>query len=124
MWAADQDGKGSKFLMRRSSSPSSSMGKRGRKRVHIRRSGRRSWSRIEKRVRMLKRLVPNIDQRRVGLEGLFVDTADYILSLEARVRTMQIMVDRLSAVGDEGEVDLTVASKAALSKEFGEYIKS
>ncbi|KAK4781411.1 hypothetical protein SAY86_015513 [Trapa natans] len=101
MGAADlQDINGSKLPMKRSPSPSppSSIGKRRCERVRMGRiSGRISWSRIEKRVRMLKRLVPMRDHSGAGLEVLFMDTADYILSLEARVRAMQMMVDELAA---------------------------
>lgn len=44
---------------------------------------------------MLERLIPSRDHS-AGLEGLFRDTADYILSLQGRVRVMQMMVDMLA----------------------------
>ncbi|GAB4841792.1 hypothetical protein Ancab_022516, partial [Ancistrocladus abbreviatus] len=49
---------------------------------------------IEKRVRTLKKLIPNTESE--TLEGLFRDTADYIISLHIRVGIMQIMVNALS----------------------------
>ncbi|XP_028781867.1 transcription factor UPBEAT1-like [Neltuma alba] len=54
---------------------------------------------IETRIRTLKRLIPSSNSESVGLDGLFRDTAEYILSLQTRVRVMQIMVDVL-AVSD------------------------
>lgn len=45
---------------------------------------------IEKRVRILKNLIPNSES--IGLDGLFRETADYILSLQMRVRIIQNMV--------------------------------
>ncbi|GMH25746.1 hypothetical protein Nepgr_027589 [Nepenthes gracilis] len=50
---------------------------------------------IERRVLTLRKLVPN-SQWKGGLEGLFGDAADYIVSLQMRVRAMQLMVDALS----------------------------
>lgn len=57
---------------------------------------RRRANGIERRVRTLKMLVPNSNSDSVGLDGLFRETADYILSLQMRVRVMQIMVKVLS----------------------------
>ena len=54
---------------------------------------------IERRVRTLKKLVP--DSESMGLDGLFRETADYILSLQMRVRVMQIMVKVLTGSDDE-----------------------
>ncbi|KAF7818120.1 transcription factor UPBEAT1 [Senna tora] len=45
---------------------------------------------IDRKVRTLKRLVPKAES--LGLDGLFRETAHYILSLQMRVRVMQIMV--------------------------------
>ncbi|KAH1191362.1 Transcription factor UPBEAT1 [Glycine max] len=61
-----------------------------------RRSGSRrgSYNGIRRRVRTLKSLVPNSDS--LGLDGLFRQTADYILSLQTRVRVMQVMVKVLT----------------------------
>ncbi|KAJ9171704.1 hypothetical protein P3X46_015028 [Hevea brasiliensis] len=49
---------------------------------------------IRGRVRTLKKLIPNSES--AGLEGLFRETADYILSLQMRVKVMQIMVKVLT----------------------------
>ncbi|KAF5455412.1 hypothetical protein F2P56_024989 [Juglans regia] len=59
------------------------------------RSGSRKHANgIGRKVRTLKRLVPNSES--MGLDGLFRETADYILSLQMRVRVMQTMVDALT----------------------------
>ncbi|PON61749.1 hypothetical protein PanWU01x14_144080 [Parasponia andersonii] len=58
-------------------------------------SRRRSGNGIVRRVQTLKRLVPT-SRRSEGLDGLFRETADYILSLQMRVRVMHIMVKVLS----------------------------
>lgn len=55
---------------------------------------RRPAKGIERRVKTLKNLVPNSDS--AGLDDLFRETADYILSLQMRVRVMQIMVKVLT----------------------------
>lgn len=49
---------------------------------------------IGRKVRTLKNLIPNGDS--MELDGLFREAADYILSLQMRVRVMQIMVNLLS----------------------------
>lgn len=64
-----------------------------RRRAH-RSDLRRPTSGFQRRVRTLKKLVPNSDC--MGLDGLFTETADYILSLQMRVKVMQIMVKVLS----------------------------
>nr|ACU16544.1 unknown [Glycine max] len=66
-----------------------------------RRSGSRRGSNngIRRRVRKLKSLVPNSDS--LELDGLSRDTADYILSLQTRVRVMQVMVKVLTGSDDE-----------------------
>ena len=64
-----------------------------KRRAHLPDS-RRPTSGIQRRVRTLKKLVPNGDS--MGLDGLFRETADYILSLQMRVEVMQIMVKVLS----------------------------
>lgn len=87
---------GSSSSTRRRSWPSSTSKRRSSSRVvRIKRCMRRSGSRIERKVRTLKNLIPKVD-RSTGLEGLFRDTADYILSLETRVRVMRMMVDKLA----------------------------
>uniref|UniRef100_A0A5B7BQN7 BHLH domain-containing protein n=1 Tax=Davidia involucrata TaxID=16924 RepID=A0A5B7BQN7_DAVIN len=55
---------------------------------------RRPANRIERKVRTLKKLIPNSES--MGLDGLFSETADYILALQIRVKVMQIMVNVLS----------------------------
>ncbi|EOY00717.1 hypothetical protein QUC31_014152 [Theobroma cacao] len=55
---------------------------------------RRPMNRVEKKLKTLKKLIPNNES--MGLDGLFRDTADYILSLQMRVEVMQIMVKVLT----------------------------
>lgn len=57
-------------------------------------SRRSTTTMIERKVRTLKKLIPNGDSS-VGLDGLFRETADYISSLQMRVRMMQAVVDAL-----------------------------
>lgn len=57
---------------------------------------RRTANGIERRVRTLKKLVPNSDEV-TGLDGLFREAADYIMSLQVRVQAMQTMVKLLSS---------------------------
>ncbi|KAJ1424916.1 hypothetical protein SESBI_11310 [Sesbania bispinosa] len=54
---------------------------------------------IQRRVRTLKSLIPNSNNS-MGLDGLFRDTADYILALQTRVRVMQVMVEVLTGYDD------------------------
>ncbi|OMO81545.1 hypothetical protein COLO4_23526 [Corchorus olitorius] len=57
---------------------------------------------IEKKIKTLKKLIPNNDELEpMGLDGLFRETADYILSLQMRVKVMQIMVKVLTGSDDE-----------------------
>ncbi|GMN52280.1 hypothetical protein TIFTF001_021425 [Ficus carica] len=65
------------------------------KRRRLGASRRRGNYGIVRRVRTLKRLIPN-SQTVGSLDGLFRETADYILSLQMRVRVMQILVKVLS----------------------------
>lgn len=65
-----------------------------RRRAQLIESSRRPTSGIQRRVKTLKKLVPNSES--MGLDGLFRETADYILSLQMRVNVMQIMVKVLS----------------------------
>ncbi|KAJ7973090.1 transcription factor UPBEAT1 [Quillaja saponaria] len=60
----------------------------------------RTTNGIKRRVRTLKKLIPTSDDS-MGLDGLFRETADYILSLQMRVRMMQVMVKVLSGSDDE-----------------------
>ncbi|KAK7343813.1 hypothetical protein VNO77_12856 [Canavalia gladiata] len=66
------------------------------RRVLMKRRGgfRRGSNGIQRRVRTLKRLIPNTDS--IGLDGLFRETANYILSLQTKVRVMQVMVKVLT----------------------------
>ncbi|KAL2556485.1 transcription factor UPBEAT1 [Forsythia ovata] len=56
---------------------------------------RRHRSQIERKVRTLKKLIPNCES--MGLDRLFTETADYIIALQIRVKIMQIMVNVFSA---------------------------
>ncbi|XP_068660386.1 transcription factor UPBEAT1-like [Aristolochia californica] len=53
---------------------------------------RRPLSRVERRVRTLQRLVPSA--KSMDLDGLFQETADYILNLEMKVKVMQILLKK------------------------------
>ncbi|KAK8657370.1 hypothetical protein V6N13_035611 [Hibiscus sabdariffa] len=55
---------------------------------------RRIVNPIVNKLKTLKRLVPSNDS--TGSDGLFRDTAEYILALQMRVRVMQIMVEVLT----------------------------
>ncbi|KAL8094466.1 hypothetical protein AgCh_036121 [Apium graveolens] len=55
---------------------------------------RRRNHEVKRKVRTLKKLVPNSSNSK-GLDGLFRDTADYILALEMRIQFMQVMVNGL-----------------------------
>ncbi|KAJ6343772.1 hypothetical protein OIU76_005507 [Salix suchowensis] len=57
-------------------------------------SARRVGYGVGRRVRTLKKLIPNGGS--LGLDGLFRETADYILTLQMRVQVMQIMVKELT----------------------------
>ncbi|KAJ9187893.1 hypothetical protein P3X46_003306 [Hevea brasiliensis] len=59
-------------------------------RTRLEGSGSKAANGIHRRVRTLKKLIPNSEAE--GLEGLFRDSADYILFLQMRVKVMQIMV--------------------------------
>lgn len=63
-------------------------------RTHPESSRSRAAKGIQKKVRTLKKLLPNSES--AGLEELFRDTTDYILSLQMRVKVMQIMVKVLT----------------------------
>ncbi|KAF5741514.1 basic helix-loop-helix protein [Tripterygium wilfordii] len=60
---------------------------------------RRPRNGVRKRVRTLKKLIPNSSNEFNGLGGLFGETAAYILSLQMRVKVMQILVQTLSTTG-------------------------
>ncbi|KAI5336240.1 hypothetical protein L3X38_015507 [Prunus dulcis] len=61
----------------------------------LQQSARMRSNGIQRRVKTLKRLIPKTDSS-TGLDGLFRETADYILSLQSRVRLLQIMVQALA----------------------------
>ncbi|WOG87241.1 hypothetical protein DCAR_0206464 [Daucus carota subsp. sativus] len=64
---------------------------------------RRPGNGVESKVKTLKKLVPGCNDA-IGLDGVFRETADYILGLEMRVRVMQVMVKVLSTgVDDENK---------------------
>ncbi|CAI9106128.1 OLC1v1005197C1 [Oldenlandia corymbosa var. corymbosa] len=57
---------------------------------------------IERKVRTLKKLIPNGESKEIDV--LFLDAAEYILALKMRVKAMEIMVNVLSsAVGSSNE---------------------
>lgn len=57
---------------------------------------RRSSKEVEKKVKMMEKLIPNCESSSMGLERLFRETADYIWALEMRVKVMKIIVNVLS----------------------------
>ncbi|KAI9082647.1 hypothetical protein K1719_035516 [Acacia pycnantha] len=65
-----------------------------KRRAQLMESSRRRAKKIERRVTKLKWLIP--DGESVGLDGLFRKTVHYILTLQMRVRVMQIMVKVLT----------------------------
>ncbi|XP_028771040.1 transcription factor UPBEAT1-like isoform X2 [Neltuma alba] len=66
-----------------------------KRRARLMEGSRRGANKMERRMTKLKRLIP--DGERMGLDGLFRKTADYILALQMRVRVMQIMVKVVTA---------------------------
>ncbi|RWR94332.1 transcription factor UPBEAT1 [Cinnamomum micranthum f. kanehirae] len=64
------------------------------KRRALIKGSRRSMGGVERRVRTLQKLLPNV--KSMDMDGLFMEAADYILCLEMRVKVMQIMVKVLS----------------------------
>ncbi|ONI14792.1 hypothetical protein PRUPE_3G008700 [Prunus persica] len=61
----------------------------------LQQSARMRSNGIQRRVKTLKRLIPKTDSS-TGLDGLFRETVDYILSLQSRVTLLQIMVQALA----------------------------
>ncbi|KAK3194312.1 hypothetical protein Dsin_025622 [Dipteronia sinensis] len=61
---------------------------------------RRPSNIIDRKVRTLKKLVPNSESS-TGLDGLFRETADYILALQMKVNVMQVMVKVLTGSDDK-----------------------
>lgn len=59
-----------------------------------RRPLRPAGDKIERKLRILKKLIPNSESRE--MDTLFQETADCIFALQMRVNAMQIMVDVLS----------------------------
>ncbi|TMW81524.1 hypothetical protein EJD97_009130 [Solanum chilense] len=69
-----------------------------KRRVRVERS-RRSSNEVEKKVKMLEKLIPNCEplSSSMGLERLFRETADYIWALEMKVKVMKMIVNVLSS---------------------------
>ncbi|CAL0333421.1 unnamed protein product [Lupinus luteus] len=65
-----------------------------KKRTLLVEGSRRQAKEIQRRVRTLKRLIPN--NQSMGLDGLYKETFDYILSLQMKVKAMQLMVQTLT----------------------------
>uniref|UniRef100_A0A7N0VFX3 Uncharacterized protein n=1 Tax=Kalanchoe fedtschenkoi TaxID=63787 RepID=A0A7N0VFX3_KALFE len=86
-------------LKRRRSSPPSS-----RAVEQVLEGSKRKWSSsggvLGRRVETLKGLIP-YSHESIGVEGLFRETADYILALQLKVRVMQTMIDLLSNSGGD-----------------------
>lgn len=61
-------------------------------------------SEVERKLRTLKKLVPNSNDT-MGLDGLFSETADYILAMEMKIKVMKIMVKVLSCTGTDDDDD-------------------
>lgn len=59
---------------------------------------------VKRKVRTLKKLVPNSSNSK-GLDGLFRNTADYILALQMRIQFMQVMVNGLSSTPDDIKIE-------------------
>ncbi|KAI4340257.1 hypothetical protein MLD38_025115 [Melastoma candidum] len=68
------------------------------RRRNVARPGRESAG-IVRRIRTLKSLIPNGVS--IGLEGLFAETADYIASLQTRVRTMRMVVEAMTGCNSD-----------------------
>ncbi|TMW93085.1 hypothetical protein EJD97_012213 [Solanum chilense] len=66
-----------------------------KRRIRVERSRRFEDDEIGSKVKILKKLIP-INCEDLGLEGIFRETADYILALEMRIKAMQDMVNVLS----------------------------
>ncbi|XP_047974819.1 transcription factor UPBEAT1 [Salvia hispanica] len=60
---------------------------------------RRQRSDVRRKVRTLKKLIPNCES--MGVEGLFKETAEYIAALQRRVKVMQTVVDALATPSDD-----------------------
>ncbi|GMH02294.1 hypothetical protein Nepgr_004133 [Nepenthes gracilis] len=65
-----------------------------RKRTLVYGSKRKRFNGIDRQIKTLQKLVRN--SKTQGLEGLLCDAAEYIMSLQIRVRIMQAMVNALS----------------------------
>ncbi|KAK4379826.1 hypothetical protein RND71_001688 [Anisodus tanguticus] len=57
----------------------------------------RSSNEVDKKVKILQKLIPKCNSSSMGLERLFRETAYYIWALETRVKVMNIIVNVLSA---------------------------
>ncbi|KAG6415274.1 hypothetical protein SASPL_122680 [Salvia splendens] len=71
--------------------------------VRMRRAERRrrgsQRSDVRRKVRTLKKLIPNCES--MGVERLFQETAEYIAALQRRVKVMQTVVDALATGSDD-----------------------
>lgn len=55
---------------------------------------------LGRRVETLKELIPNSHEC-IGVDGLFRETADYILALQLKVQVMKTLIDLLSNSGKD-----------------------
>ncbi|KAK4418034.1 Transcription factor UPBEAT1 [Sesamum alatum] len=74
-----------------------------KRRARLDRCIRDRRSAVERKVRILKKLIPNCDT--MEMERVLRETADYIVALQMRVKLMQIMVDVLSGSDDHHHHD-------------------
>ncbi|KAK1398745.1 Transcription factor UPBEAT [Heracleum sosnowskyi] len=82
----------------------SSLMKRSRRRAGGLEIVRGSNLEVVRKVKTLKKLVPNSSDTE-GLDGLFRETADYILTLQMRIQFMQVMVNGLSSTPDNLNIE-------------------
>ena len=76
-----------------------------KRRARLERNRRRSLSsrngsiEVVKKVKVLKKLVPNCESTK--MENLFQETADYIMALQMQVKVMQVMVNVLQGTDEQ-----------------------
>ncbi|GMJ03670.1 hypothetical protein HRI_004036200 [Hibiscus trionum] len=68
------------------------------KKMAGRRRRRNPQSSVETKLRTLRKLIHSDGS--MGFEGLFVETAEYILSLQMKIKAMEIMVRALSVCNE------------------------
>lgn len=88
-----------KRVLKRKSNGGQQMMRCRRVRLMKRRRGQQGNNEVERKVKTLKKLVPKSESR--GIEGLFRETADYILALEMKIKVMQVMVKVLTGSSDD-----------------------